>query len=85
MKEMTIVVLWRKSKCSRSAYREGEIADLCFQKVQICSEAFLADEHSAQMSSESHIGEDLGAIPSSSALSNDAEVCAEWSHIVERR
>ena len=37
------------------------------------------------MSSESHIGEDLGAVPSSLALPNDAEICAEWSHIVDRR
>ena len=42
----------------------------------------VADEHFAQMSSESNIGEDLGAVPSSSALSNEAEMCAEWSHIV---
>ena len=54
-------------------------------ETQICSEAFLANEHFAQMSSQLHIGKELGPIPHSLALSNDAEICVKWSHIVDKR
>ena len=54
-----------------------------WQKSQICTQAFITDEQFYQMGVHLHICEDSGAIASSPALSNDAESCPQWSHIVE--